>query len=217
VLLVIPAALLAFAMFSLSQRAILAWSAAGVTSQSATGLKARPMPWHAPAGRDQIARVAAALVVLVAVVAFARFETAEAVRVTLVATALVTCSATDLLSFRVPNAVTLPAIGFCFAWSLFPGTPEPAMALVAGGVCGGLLLLASLLTRRGLGGGDVKLGLLAGVALGLPMAPITLGVGVVVGSLTVITLHLRRDVEREEGLPFAPFIALPAVLALLLS
>ncbi len=211
------AAVLASATFLLSQRAILAWSPALVASESTTGLQPRRMPWHAPRWRDVVARAAALIMAIVLVIAFVRFDTTEALRVSIIASALVTCGATDLLSYRVPNAVTLPAIAFCFAWSLVQGPPEPLSALVASAIGGGLLLVAALLTRGGLGGGDVKLGFLAGAALGLPIALPALGAGIVLGSLTVIILNLRSRLERQEGFAFAPFLALPVVLALLVS
>jgi leader peptidase (prepilin peptidase)/N-methyltransferase len=175
------------------------------------------LPWQAPARRAVIARGAAAIIVVIAAIAFLRFDTTEALRTTLIAGALITCSATDLLSFRVANTIVLPAIALTFAWSLAQGTPEPVLAVAAGGASGGLLFLAGVLSRGGLGGGDVKLGVFVGVALGFPLAPIALGAGVALGSLSVICLNLRGVLKRDEGIPFAPFIALPAAIALLIT
>ncbi len=135
---------------------------------------------------------------------------------TVIAGALVICCTTDLLSYRVPNAVTLPAIAFCLGWSLAFGEPAPGSAITAGVAGGGFLLTASLVTRGGLGAGDVKLGVLAGAALGIPVALFVLGAGVVVGSLAVIALNVGGVLERQQGIPFAPFLTLPAMAALLL-
>jgi leader peptidase (prepilin peptidase)/N-methyltransferase len=175
----------------------------------------QPLPWQTVAWRPLVARTAAALALVAVVIAAVRFEDAQALRVAVVGIALIACAATDLLAYRVPDAVTLPALAFALACSAFAGEPAVDSAIAAGAMAGGLLLGAAVLTRGGLGGGDVKLGALIGAALGLPMAAFALAAGIVIGGGVVIALFAMGRLERQQAFPFAPFLALAALAFLL--
>jgi prepilin signal peptidase PulO-like enzyme (type II secretory pathway) len=73
-----------------------------------------------------------------------------------------------------------------------------------------------------LGGGDVKLALLIGLALGFPTVLWALLVGVGSGAVTAVTLLIisRRQPQkqawnRKSQIPYAPFLCLGAIIALL--
>lgn len=64
--------------------------------------------------------------------------------------------ATDIASRRIPNALTLPAVGFgVVAHALGGGWPEASAALLGGLV--GLAVFLPIFALGGMGGGDVKL------------------------------------------------------------
>jgi leader peptidase (prepilin peptidase)/N-methyltransferase len=148
-------------------------------------------------------------------IAAVRFEDVQALRVAVIAVALLACAATDLLAYRVPDVVTLPALGFALAFSAVAGEPPLTSSIAAAATAGGLLLGAAVLTRGGLGGGDVKLGALVGASLGLPLAAFALAAGIVIGGGVVIALYACGRLGREQAFPFAPFLALTAVAFLL--
>jgi prepilin signal peptidase PulO-like enzyme (type II secretory pathway) len=175
----------------------------------------RPLAWQSEAWRPIVARAAAAAAIVAVLVAAVRFDDVEAVRVSVVCLALLTCAATDLLAYRVPDAVTLPALAFTLVCSFATGEPAPASAIAAAAMASGLLLVAAVLTRGGLGGGDVKLGVLIGAALGVPMAAFALAAGIVLGGVVVIGLYVTGCIEREQAFPFAPFLALAALVFVL--
>ena len=199
------------------ERAVLAWAGppGNLGPRPAKGPDMRPLPWQAAAWRPVVARTAAGAAIVAVLLAGVRFEGFEAIRVGVIGIALLACAATDLLAYRVPDAVTVPALALALVLSAAAGGPELASALMAAAMAGGLLLLAAVLTRGGLGGGDVKLGALIGAALGLPMAAFALAAGIVIGGFVVIGLYAMRWLEKDQAFPFAPFLALAALAFLL--
>jgi leader peptidase (prepilin peptidase)/N-methyltransferase len=84
-------------------------------------------------------------------------------------------------------------------------------AVLAALLGGGLFLVLSILTRGGIGLGDVKLAVLIGAGLGLPGAYQALFLGIIVGGLVIAVLFLAGVVGRRQAVPYAPFLALAAV------
>jgi leader peptidase (prepilin peptidase) / N-methyltransferase len=79
-------------------------------------------------------------------------------------------------------------------------------AMAAGLVGFALLLLLAVLSRGGMGGGDVKLAVAIGLWVGLRQLPMTLLVGVILGGIAAIFLILFRGSGRKSAMPFAPFL-----------
>ena len=129
---------------------------------------------------------------------------------------LLVCASTDIISFRVPNAVTYPAI-LC---ALVVGAAMPDaqfLEVVAGGLlAGGVLLVPSIMTGGvGMGMGDVKLAAFAGLALGFEnVVPAMLFMALSGGAVAALLL-LTRARKKSEPIPYAPFISGGALLALL--
>jgi len=120
----------------------------------------------------------------------------------------------DLEHRIIPNRIT--ALGVVLALviglALDPaGEPE---RLIAGAAAGGFLLLAALAYPGGMGMGDVKLAAMMGLFLGRVVAPailIALLAGVLVGA--VIMARKGAHVGRKTAIPFGPFLALGALVA----
>jgi Flp pilus assembly protein protease CpaA len=176
----------------------------------------RTLPWQTPRWRGVLARAFALSLPLLLLVTALGFESWDALVAGVVVVALVTCCATDLLAYRVANAVTLPALAVVLVAAGATGRPELTDALAGMAACGGSMLGVAVLTRGGLGGGDVKLVALIGAALGLPEALFALGGGIVVGSLVVIVLHAMRRLQRGDVFPYAPFLSVAALVVYLI-
>jgi len=121
---------------------------------------------------------------------------------------------TDLRSRLIPDAPLLIAL---FAALVVCAAADPdgiAGRLLAGAGAGGFLLAAALIRPDGMGLGDVKLAAVLGVYLGVRVIEamaIAFGAGSVVG----LILLLRHGWEaRRRTIPFGPFLALGAVLAI---
>ena len=125
---------------------------------------------------------------------------------------LVTITATDITHRIVPNRIVLPAAALVLvAHTALQPSPEWALGAVG---AAGFLFVAALAYPGGMGMGDVKLALLLGAMLGRLVA-----VGLMVGMFaalvpSVVLLARHGPAARKMGIPFAPFLALGAVVAL---
>jgi leader peptidase (prepilin peptidase)/N-methyltransferase len=91
--------------------------------------------------------------------------------------------------------------------------PNPEWAVAALGASG-FLFAAALAYPAGMGMGDVKLALLMGAALGKTVA-VALMLGMLAALVPSFFLLARHgSAARKMGIPFAPFLAIGAVLAL---
>jgi leader peptidase (prepilin peptidase) / N-methyltransferase len=125
---------------------------------------------------------------------------------------LVAITATDITHRIVPNRIVLPAAALVLV-AQTALEPSPEWALGALGAAG-FLLVAALAYPGGMGMGDVKLALLLGAMLGRTVA-VGLMVGMIAGLVPSIFLLARHgSAARKMGIPFAPFLALGAVVAL---
>jgi len=126
--------------------------------------------------------------------------------------ALVVSTATDLERRIVPNWVVLPAAVAVLALQTV-AHPSPVWAIGAVGASG-FFFLAALAYPGGMGMGDVKLALLIGAMLGRT-TPVGVMLGLLFGLVPSIVLIARHGAgARKLGIPFAPFLAAGAVVAL---
>lgn len=142
---------------------------------------------------------------------------------------IVAVSAIDLEHYRIPDrivfpmlAISVPAIiGISFAKDV----PEAISRALLGSVTFfGVLLIFHLISPRGMGFGDVKLGLVLGLytgwlALDLIEAPylaiIALFFGAIIGVVVGLVVALSRG--RKAAFPFGPALCAGACLVVLFS
>jgi leader peptidase (prepilin peptidase)/N-methyltransferase len=134
----------------------------------------------------------------------------------------------DLEHQLVLNSVLLAcaplAMGAALAWPAAVRQPvwdfSPRIgalgvdALAAAGLGFTLFLLLAVLSRGGIGGGDVKLAAVLGLWVGMERLAVALLVAVVLGGLVAGVLLLMRSKGRKDTIPFAPFLCLGAALSL---
>lgn len=136
---------------------------------------------------------------------------------------LVTVSAIDLEHFIVPNhivypvlAATIPLFGVL---SLVDGAPIALARAAVGGAIGfGALLVIHLVQPRGMGFGDVRLAGVIGIYLGwLSIGDVALGLvlGFCLAAVLGIALLAAGKAGRKARVPFAPFLALGAMIVVL--
>ena len=95
--------------------------------------------------------------------------------------------------------------------------------VLAGGLAGGvIMLLIAIVSRGGMGGGDIKMMAWIGLFLGLKMTMLALFLSFIVGGLASLFLILSGRKRRKDFIPFGPFLAVggftacvfgPAILA----
>jgi leader peptidase (prepilin peptidase)/N-methyltransferase len=118
----------------------------------------------------------------------------------------------------IPNRLTALGAVLAVALGVALDPPGEPGRLIAGAAAGGALLVAALAHPGGMGMGDVKLAGVLGLFLGAAVAPallVALLAGVLAGALVVA----RKGVPagRKTAVPFGPFLALGAVLAVFLG
>jgi len=160
--------------------------------------------------RDLAIELATSLLLVGCVLAFG--FTVEAAAAALACGALVVVTATDLERRIVPNAVVLPVAAAVLALQT-AAHPSPEWALGAIGAAG-FFFVAALAYPGGMGMGDVKLALLVGALLGRT-TPVGILLALFLALVPSAVLLARHGAgARKLGIPFAPFLAAGAVIAL---
>jgi leader peptidase (prepilin peptidase)/N-methyltransferase len=152
---------------------------------------------------------------LLVAASFLRFGlSAKAIMAAFFCAVLVVLSAIDVERRILPDVIVLPATAIVLAaqTALFP---DRALEWVLAALGASLFLFLALVAYpRGMGMGDVKLALLLGAALGK-----TVLVGLMVGMLAALVyssiLFVRHGLAaRKMAIPFGPFLAFGALVAL---
>lgn len=154
----------------------------------------------------------------VAIVAYFGWTPAAAAYAALFS-ALLVITGTDLSHTIIPDSVTLPGIvvGLVGAATILPvGFANAVLGvLVGGGLLWGLAVVSPyLFGKEGMGGGDIKLLAMVGAFLGWRAALLTIMIGALTGSVVGISLIVFKILRRDEYIPFGPFLALGAIVAL---
>jgi leader peptidase (prepilin peptidase) / N-methyltransferase len=146
---------------------------------------------------------------------FLRFGlTAEAFLASFFCAVLVALSAIDFERRILPDRIVLPSFAIVLLAHLAL-EPDRAVEWVAGALGASLFLFLALLAYpAGMGMGDVKLALLLGAMLGKAVA-VGLLIGCVAALVPAFVLLARHGMAaRKMGIPFGPFLAFGAVVAL---
>ncbi|MGZ4202777.1 MAG: prepilin peptidase [Thermoleophilaceae bacterium] len=123
----------------------------------------------------------------------------------------------DLQHKIVPNKILLPAAVWGLLNAALLRTHMAPELVIAGAAAFLFFLIAALINPRGMGMGDVKLAGVMGLYLGklvIPALAIAFLAGTVVG-LALVARYGSRS--RKLGVPFAPFMALGGLTALLVG
>ena len=109
-------------------------------------------------------------------------------------------------------SVFLPGLPIVRDLAIVPGIKNSA---IGGGIGFGLALLVVILSRGGMGLGDVKMAALMGFAIGFPAIFFTLILAAIIGGIVAAVLLLAKKKKRKEGIPFAPILSLATITTLL--
>lgn len=134
-----------------------------------------------------------------------------ALRYGVLAFALLVVFFTDLEHQIIPNAVTYPGIAAGLALSGATGEFMPS--LVAAAAAGVIFLVLGIVSRGGMGGGDVKLAAMIGAFLGTPAVIVALFLAVALGAAAGLVLLALRLRSRKDMIPFGPAMAAGAMIA----
>jgi leader peptidase (prepilin peptidase)/N-methyltransferase len=162
--------------------------------------------------RSPVALTAAACAAL----AFARYPLgAGAAIAAFLAAVLVILAAIDIRSGRIPNRIVLPATAIVLVADLVFWPGHVGEFVLAALVTSGVLLIPNLISSSWMGMGDVKLGLLLGVALGWGAIGALMIAFIAVLPVALVIMARGGASARKATLPFGPFMAFGALAVLI--
>jgi len=120
----------------------------------------------------------------------------------------------DLDHRIIPNPVTYPGLALGLLLAL-PTGPRGFLASAVAALGAGLLFfLIAVVSRGGMGGGDVKLAAVMGAFLGWPVIAAGLFISFTLGGLVGLALLASGRRRRKDPVPFGPFLAVGGLAAL---
>lgn len=141
-----------------------------------------------------------------------QFQTITAI---ILISASLVISVIDLREQIIPHLISLPGIGLGLILSLLPFSPVHFTDALTGALLGGgLFFLIQVLSKGGMGGGDVNLIAMFGAFLGWQKCLLTIFVAVLIGSMVGGLLILLKQKGRKDPIPFGPFLCLGALVSL---
>lgn len=125
-----------------------------------------------------------------------------------------------LYDFRfslIPDRFSIPAIVAAILFNLALGAT--GWSLLLGGLAIGAFFAIQFLASQGkwVGGGDIRIGLLMGFLLGLPLGVVALFLSYVMGSIGGLYLVGRGHRRLDSHVPFGTFLALGTIVAVLVG
>lgn len=154
------------------------------------------------------------------IVAYHFGATAETFFALILTWGLITLTMIDFDHMLLPDQITLPLLWFGLLINI-NGTFAPLTDAVIGAAVGYMSLFSlfwffKLLTgKEGMGFGDFKLFAVFGAWLGWQLLPLLILMASVVGAIVGIALMLFRNHQREQGIPFGPYLAIAGWITLL--
>jgi leader peptidase (prepilin peptidase)/N-methyltransferase len=112
---------------------------------------------------------------------------------------------------------SLVSPGFWGAWEAFAPHFSPLHSLLGVLVGGGVLWVMAVVSRGGMGGGDMKFLAAIGSFMGPGAALLVLFIGSVLGSAVGLTCIATGRLSRREPIPFGPFLAAGTLILALLG
>jgi leader peptidase (prepilin peptidase) / N-methyltransferase len=119
----------------------------------------------------------------------------------------------DLAYMLIPDKILMFFAGiFLIERILIPLTPwwDSALGAVIGFT---LLLIIAVVSKGGMGGGDIKLYALLGLVVGTKLLLLSFFLSALIGSIVGVIGLILGLFERKKPIPFGPFIALGTLLA----
>jgi leader peptidase (prepilin peptidase)/N-methyltransferase len=133
----------------------------------------------------------------------------------LLTSTLVIVALIDLDHKIIPNAITLPGMVIGLGLSIGALPISPLFSLCGLMIGGAIFYLIALVSKGGMGGGDIKLIAMIGAFLGLHGVLFTIFASSLLGSVVGLMLILLGKKGRKDRVPFGPFLSCGAVLFML--
>lgn len=125
---------------------------------------------------------------------------------------LIIITVSDIAYMLIPDKVLLP-FGLVLLLLRFVSPLTPWWDSLLGAAVGfGVLLTIGILSKGGMGGGDIKLFFVIGLVLGTIQVLLTLFIAALIGSVVGIIVLRVKGQGRKTPIPFGPSIAMAALI-----
>ncbi|SMD06577.1 prepilin peptidase [Sporomusa malonica] len=112
------------------------------------------------------------------------------------------------------TVVLFSAVGVIF--NIFINGSVSVLDMFLGSLLGGaILLLIAIITKGGMGGGDIKFVAALGLWLGLKLTLLTIFLSFIIGGIGSLLLLAFKIKSRKDFIPFGPFISIAAFISML--
>ena len=119
----------------------------------------------------------------------------------------------DLQHKIIPDVLTLPWIVVGLVMGLFSGGIQGVFSRALGLLAsGGLVFLIAIVSRGGMGGGDIKFMALVGSFLGVLGGLTSFVIACIIGAVVGVVLIALGIKSRRDEIPFGPFISLGTII-----
>jgi leader peptidase (prepilin peptidase)/N-methyltransferase len=138
-----------------------------------------------------------------------------ALKLVLLACILIAAAIIDLHSDIIPDFLTITGCVLGIALGSLEGANALIGYIIGLATGGGVLLIIALLSKGGIGGGDIKLMAVIGAFLGWRQALVALLLSFVFGGAVATLLVLSRKKGMKDMIPFGPFLGMSGIFTAL--
>lgn len=122
----------------------------------------------------------------------------------------------DLRYMLLPDKFTIPAMIVALLLNLVLGFISPELMISGAFILGGFFWVQYVISKGAwVGGGDIRLGALMGLMLGLWQGLVALFLAYIIGALVAVGLLATGKADRKTQLPFGVFLTFGTVIMLL--
>ncbi|WAA12837.1 prepilin peptidase [Fervidibacillus halotolerans] len=137
----------------------------------------------------------------------------ELILVLLFVSLLVIITVSDLYYMVIPNRILLIFFLLFVSFRILIPTEPFWDAYLAAFIGFTILYILAIISRGGMGGGDIKLFATIGIVLGTKATLMTLFLSSLIGAIFGIIVILIKGYKKRMPIPFGPFIAIGALLS----
>ncbi|HHY13458.1 MAG TPA: prepilin peptidase [Thermoanaerobacterales bacterium] len=145
---------------------------------------------------------------------YKRFDfTFDLFKVLILISILIISTFTDIEHGIIPDKIVIPGMLIALVLNIIfciYNLPSFIGGFLLGG---GFLLLLSIISKGGMGGGDIKLFAMIGLFLGFKLTTLSLLLSFIFGSIIGLIFMILKFKKPKDTIPFGPFIALASIIS----
>lgn len=126
---------------------------------------------------------------------------------------LITATAIDYQHKIIPDEIIIAGCLLGLPLVFLSGSGRLVDGLIGFFAAGLFFLIIAMVSKGGMGGGDIKLSALMGLFLGWPDIIVALFISFLLGGISGVILMVIGRKGRKDAVPFGPYLALGGVVA----